>query len=147
MLKKAGFVESVDKFQEPTQVGIFLGLTLDCRRSRVFIPEAKLESILKKITGLISRRKVTFRELSRVYGLVVSTILATGKQLLLLTRKGMAKLASVEPWQWDWSVRIEDLHDELETLRRFLPVIQGAPFVKQDRKIPQHARIIASDAS
>ena len=147
VLKRAGFVESVDKFQEPTQVGVFLGLTLDCRKSRVFIPEAKLESILKKISGLISRKKVTYRELSRVYGSVVSTILATGKQLLLLTRQGMAKLAGVEPWQWDWSVRIEDLHEELESLRRFLPVIQGAPFVRQERKIPQHARILASDAS
>ena len=78
---------------------------------------------------------------------MISTILATGKQLLLLSRKGLAKLAGVEPWQWDWWVEIEDLHEELNTLRRFLPIIQGAPFVRQERKIPQHARILASDAS
>ena len=64
VLKRSGFVESVDKFQEPTQVGVFLGLTLDCKRSRVFIPEAKIENILRKISGLMTRKKTTFRELS-----------------------------------------------------------------------------------
>ena len=67
-------------FQEPTKVGVFLGLTLNCKKNRVFIPEAKLECILKKVSNLISRRKTMFRELSRVYGSIISAILATGKQ-------------------------------------------------------------------
>ena len=40
-----------------------------------------------------------------------------------------------------------DLHEELRDLRRFLPTIQGAPFVKQEKKIPQKARVLASNAS
>ena len=99
VLRRAGFVESVDKHQKPTQVGVFLGLTLDCKRNKVFIPEAKLESILHKIGWVLSLKRATFRTLSRVYGSIVSTLLATGKQLLLLSRKGLAKLATVEPWQ------------------------------------------------
>lgn len=128
-------------------MGVFLGLTLDCKKNRVFIPEAKLEIILKRISSLISRKKASFRDIARVYGAALSTLLATGKQIILLSRLGLALLASVQPWQWNNSTRIEMLHDELRSLRNFLPVIQGAPFVKQEKTIPQRARIFASDAS
>ena len=147
VLKRSGFVESVVKYQPPCQVGVFLGLTLDCRKNRVFIPEAKQESIIRKMTWHLTLKRTSYRTISKVYGSVISTILATGKQLLLLARKGLAKLAAVEPWQWDWVVSIEDLHEELRDLRRFLPTIQGSPFKKQEKRIPQRARILASDAS
>ena len=48
-LKRAGFVEFIDKFQEPRQVGVFLGLMLDCKRSGIFILEAKLKWIMTKL--------------------------------------------------------------------------------------------------
>ena len=68
-------------------------------------------------------------------------------QLLQLSRKGLAKLAAVEQWHCDWSVNFENLHDKFSDIRRFMPLIQGGPYERQERKIPQRARILASIAS
>ena len=101
VLQRAGFVESLDKFQPPTQVGVYLGLELNLKECKVFTPAPKMERILEKLRCLGSRELATPREVAKVYGLLISTLLATGQQLLLLVRKGYAFLDKIEKKEWD----------------------------------------------
>ena len=56
-LRRAGFVESLSKAMEPTQVGQFLGLEIDMKRRLVFIPDDKLTRIVKRLKGSSSARE------------------------------------------------------------------------------------------
>ena len=86
MLRRAGFVESLSKAIEPTQMGQFLGLKIDMKQRLVFIPDEKLTRIVKTLEGLIACKRLVVREVSKAVGMVISFMLAVGPTLLLLCR-------------------------------------------------------------
>ena len=50
-LRRSGFVESLSKEIEPTQVGQFLGLKITTKKRLMFIPEDKLARFVRTLDG------------------------------------------------------------------------------------------------
>ena len=50
-LRRAGFVQSLSKAIEPTQVGQFSGLEIDTKQRLVFIQDNKLTRIVEHLKG------------------------------------------------------------------------------------------------
>ena len=68
LLRSLGFSINYSKVEGPSQCLSFLGLTLDTRAMTVKLPEAKLLEIHQLLQALMSRPKVTKRELQRLAG-------------------------------------------------------------------------------
>lgn len=148
VLKRAGFVEALDKFQKPTQNGVYLGMQLDTKNRRVYTPKEKLQKIEMRITSMLKLDVSTPRQLSKVCGLIVSTILATGQRILMLCRLGFRTIESAtEDGEYDKKIDVSHLKSELSTLRNLIPTLQGEPFGGAELKIPVAAIKVASDAS
>ena len=58
-LRRAGFVQSLSKAIEPTQVGQFSGLEIDMKQRLVFIPDNKLTRIVKCLKGSSRARELS----------------------------------------------------------------------------------------
>ena len=85
-LRRAGFIESLEKAIEPTTKGVFLGLTLDTKKRLVFIPKEKVKRIEDALGNIAYKRTEIVRNVSKAVGLVMSTLLAVGPALIQLCR-------------------------------------------------------------
>ena len=59
-----------DKTEGPSQVLTFAGIELDCCKNEARLPMEKVEKCLSAIRNLLSRRKVTLKELQSLIGLL-----------------------------------------------------------------------------
>eukprot|EP00094_Tigriopus_californicus_P010518 TCALIF_10146-PA protein Name:"Similar to ORF V Enzymatic polyprotein (Cestrum yellow leaf curling virus)" AED:0.27 eAED:0.43 QI:0/0/0/0.66/0.4/0.16/6/0/698 len=94
----AGWIEKISKAKGPTQRGVFLGLELDTSQLKVFVPQQKKDLISAMCFNLTLRSSWPVRVLAQVYGTCLANLLATGPQLLLLTRNGLKAIASAVSW-------------------------------------------------
>lgn len=86
VLKRAGYVVSIEKAKEPDQRILFLGLEVDSRKMMFFIPEKKLVFINDSIDSICSRRKVQLRRMASLLGFLQSCSRALGNVVRLMTR-------------------------------------------------------------
>ena len=143
-LRRSGFIESLPKALEPTQVGQFLGLKIDTKQRLVFIPDDKLARIVRTLDGLIARKRVVVREVSKAVGLVISCMLAVGPTLLLLCRGVYQWISEAE--SFDVSKDLEAIRGDLRYIRDVIPSIHGYPFTVKEL-VQSFSVVFASDAS
>ena len=117
-LEQAGWCINEEKIMLPTRRGVFLGLELDSKTRSIDIPEKKLKTIHAKIDLTVVKGSAKARDLASVYGSLVSVLMATGPQILLLCRQGFRSLGRVK--NWEISLNISNLHEELRFLRKKL---------------------------
>ena len=146
MLAKAGFLESVTKFQPPTQRGEFLGLISDLVRFKFLVPEPKLASIIAKIKELICVKLVPVRVVVSVYGRISACRLAYGPMLRLKTRTGQKFYSAEGMRDWEGWMNVAPFKAELRELLSFLPNQNGFPFFGLETPVKVDC-VHASDAS
>ena len=143
-LRRAGFIESLEKAIEPTTKGVFLGLTLDTKNRLVFIPDEKIKRIEDALSAIASKRTEIVRNVSKAVGLVMSALLAVGPSLILLCR-------SIYAWEqeaqsYDDVREVEPIRGDLIYLKSIIRKIHGYPFQVHEMQHPISV-VLASDAS
>jgi len=68
LLRTLGFVVKWDKVQSPTQRVSYLGLIIDSRAGKIFLPQDKLNSLILLCSSLLDRKKVSKKELQALVG-------------------------------------------------------------------------------
>ena len=78
VMSQAGFVVSTEKSQGPTQRITYLGLEIDSRTMKFYVPDSKIERFISFVTDLLDKHKVKVRDLAKCLGILQSFIKAIG---------------------------------------------------------------------
>ena len=86
-LFKSGFVASKGKCQwVPLQVICWLGIFLDFKNNRMFIPPERISGVLEEVVEIMSSCSISARKLARVTGRIISKFLIMGDVCKLMTK-------------------------------------------------------------
>lgn len=143
--RQAGWIENEAKAKAPTQFGEYLGLVLNTISLTIHIPQNKKDSLVALCYKVAKHKRMHIRELAGVYGKILASLLATGPQLLLLTRTGLKTIASGS--SWEVILNIEHLQPELHYLAENLHSLDGFPIENEHNKVATSCIQTASDAS
>jgi hypothetical protein len=147
-LRRAGIVESVKKYQPPSQKAPFLGLINNLGELKYEIPEKKLENILSLLEWLTDPKviRVPTRKVASLYGKLAAVKLAVGPILRLLTRTGQKYYAADGAKNWDGFTDVRPFKEEMRRLIERLPELNGFNMFGKERVVAIHS-VFASDAS
>lgn len=143
--QSAGWIENKDKAREPVQRGEYLGLELDTISLSFHVPQHK-KDFISVLCGNVARQdRWPVKVLASVYGKLLANLLATGPQLLLLTRKGLKAIAQANTW--DETICLGPMGPELLYLAQHFKELDGYPMCQEHNKMATSSIQTASDAS
>ena len=149
VLKKAGYVVSIEKAKEPSQRILFLGLEVCSTTMMFFIPESKLLHIIDTINVLCARRKVQLRKFASLLGFLQSCARALGNVVRLMTRASyhwMAEKLAIHP-SYNWFYALSDeVRTELFFWKANVRSLNGFPINPSQSLTETRIRIV-TDAS
>jgi hypothetical protein len=148
VMRKAGIVEAVQKFQPPTRRGVFLGLINNLEDLTYEIPPEKMAGILAKLSEFLKAEtvRVPTREVASLYGKIAACRLATGPIMRLHTRSGQKYYSEDGRKDWDGSTDLTPFKDELARLLFLLPTLSKYNMFGKE-VVAAVDKIVASDAS
>lgn len=118
LLTALGFYLSWDKFQfVPVQPGKFLGLIVDSRACKMFVPADKKFYIHETVDGMLSARHYTNRQLVSVAGMLMSIAPAVSMAPLYLRKLYQSMGGNMDEETGNAALAREDLqywHDNLD---------------------------------
>ena len=149
VLKKAGYVVSIEKAKEPSQRILFLGLEVCSTTMMFFIPESKLLHIIDTINVLCAQRKVQLRKFASLLGFLQSCARALGNVVRLMTRASyhwMAEKLAIHP-SYNWFYELSDeVRTELFFWKANVRSLNGFPINPSQSLTETRIRIV-TDAS
>lgn len=143
--QKAGWIENRQKAMSPTQIGVFLGLTINLKEQKFYFPTTKIARVIKMIDYVVSHRSLHIKEVAKLYGLILSGLLAFGPIIHLLCRDGYQCLSSAS--SWDCEVDPSPIVKELLFLKTELALLNGHPMLREELQMPSNVKFLSSDAS
>ena len=148
VLKKAGWIVSMEKKKGPAQRILFLGLEVCSITMKFFIPEKKLIRLLALFDSLLSSKKVQLRKLASCLGLLQSCGKAIGPVVRLMTRRAYIFLMhNVDRHCWNFYMALsKDVIEDILFWQKNLVDLNGFKFSASLSMIDIHHEVIA-DAS
>jgi hypothetical protein len=143
-LLHAGFVPNYDKSVfTPTQKIEWLGFIWNLQEGVIQVPHGKITNIADKINAILSKHRVTARNLASILGKIISLIPAFGNVCQLMTRH--LCMTVCQRLSWDSHLRLSS--DVIAELEFWLKNCKSLPnmVICPISKTPE--RIIFSDAS
>jgi hypothetical protein len=156
-LQAAGFQVAMDKSNTVGTASCrieYLGLIMDSRAMTISVPPAKMAEVRSVLKSLLTKSKVTVRELSSVVGKVVALQPATGPSVLVGTRMASNLVAETSRKYglglYGWGLRVFCILDDkvksaLHEVHRRLPEWDSHP-VRSDQTSLTLAAILPGDS-
>ena len=127
---------------EPTQKGKWLGLIIDTKISKIFVPEEKIEKLVKSIKDVLAQTFCSAKQLAQICGQLSSMHLALGPIVRLFTRNLYCDIESRIMWYHPMQISKNSLI-ELEFWLRNLDSRNGFTFKPRQTT----SKIVFTDAS
>lgn len=123
ILQKSGFCTNDKSIWEPTQRLTWLGIEVDLKAFRFFIPTERKQKTLKRIQSVLANKTCSARELAKVVGSIISLKLPVGNIVCLFTR--LCYRAINESPTWDHKLVLDEgSKHELKFWEQRLPVVE-----------------------
>ena len=142
-LEQAGFTLNEEKScLYPSQVGEWLGFTIDTAAFTLAAPERKLDKLIASAEKELTRRRTTARNVAKVAGQIVSMEPGIGPLSRLFTRKMYKFVDACHTWDGSTNTS-EDVRGEMEFWINNLNRLNGY----QIKHTHAFTKIVYSDAS
>ena len=142
-LLQAGFSINREKTDlKPRQRGKWLGMIIDTRTMRFYVPGVKIDRLKRCLIATLSRDTVTTKELAQLAGTLSSMYLAIGPLVRFFTRNIYREIT----WATSWYQRLritQDTKDDLHFWIKNIDHINGCSFKHR----PATTQMVFTDAS
>ena len=139
----SGFVQNVDKsIWIPIQDLIFLGIGVNTCSNDLYIPEHKVQNIVRLATKAMQAKKCTARRLASIAGKIISIKLVAGNICLMMTRYMHLAICSRSAWDSYFTLS-DSVCNELQFWIDEINNFKVRP-LKEHKKF---TRVVYSDAS
>ena len=142
-LRKGGWFVNFEKSRLiPTQKGKWLGTIIDTQNSTFYVPEEKINNLIKNINSVLAQTFCSAKQLSRVAGQLASMHLALGPIVRLLTRQLYKEIESQPSWHSPFQLP-KEAADELNFWLENITERNGFTFKPR----PTTTKVVFTDAS